>query len=247
MDTRRVDLRSTLVRSYFDQPDKYLYLHYYVDVKAQVLRELCGIIKEASILDVGCGNGIMSKQYYAQGRNHLTLLDVSANMLALAKENFASENSADGYATFIHGDLDCLTAAPAFDYILALGVLAHVPTPELFSAKLASLLKPGGRLLLQLTDYETFLGALRWHHQKIRDSILRCRGYRMNKLKVTQIQSHLSSHGLVTEAIVRYSINFPGMDRILPDRMMFKYENWVRKNKMLSRWGSEAMMMFYKE
>ena len=235
------------VRSYFDQTDNYLNLSYVINVRTEIVGKLCGAVNDACILDVGCGNGAISRQFFTKGKNHLTLLDISANMLAIAKQGFASENSADGSVTFVLGDVSHLDVTLAFDYILALGVLGHVNTPKLFIKKLACLLKPGGRLLLQLTDYGTPLGALLWHYQTKREFILKRRKYKLNKLSLTQIQLQASHCGLITEGLARHFLILPGIDKFIPDRILFKYESAVWRSKMLSRWGADCVVMFKKD
>lgn len=93
------------VRSYFDRTERYLSVRYYIDTRVQIVEELCGNMKGAHILDVACGDGAISKQLYMRGDNERTLLDISSNMLAIAKRNFASERLADGKAKFILGDV----------------------------------------------------------------------------------------------------------------------------------------------
>ena len=236
--------RLEAVRSFFDQTDRYLGLRYYIDVRAQIVGELCGDLESIQILDIGCGNGAISKQFYVTGRNDLTLVDISGNMLELARRNFASTGFADGDAAFVLGDVDCLPANSAFDYVLALGLLGHADNPRLLIAKLAALLKPEGRLVLQFVDSGTRLGALHWYHQAFRELVTKSRGYMPSRLEWSQVQRHAGECGLTPEALVRHRLTLPGMDRLIPDRILFKLDSVARTNRFLSRFGSDCIVMF---
>lgn len=78
----------------------------------------------ASVLDLGCGNGVLLT---ALPRNvNYTGLDFSQTLINEAKKHFPDQ-------TFILGDIIDPTiwqGLPQFDFIAALAVFHHLPTPE---------------------------------------------------------------------------------------------------------------------
>ncbi len=91
-------------------------------------------------LDVGCGEGRLSAQMATRAK-HVTAIDISTQMVALARENVRAKN-----VTFIEGDvLDYPFAAESFDFIAAVAVLHHMPFGDSLR-RLSGLLRRGGVL-----------------------------------------------------------------------------------------------------
>ncbi len=107
------------------------------------------------LLDVGCGDGSISLQLLTSG-SHLTLLDLSANMVALAKKNVPEEFSANVVVrneNFIGASFN----SDPFDLVVTVGVMAHVDSPNTFLAEIRTLLRPGGSLIIEFTDSQHFV------------------------------------------------------------------------------------------
>ena len=107
------------------------------------------LLPGAKILDVGCGAGIPVAQHLA-GTFSLTGIDISSNMIALAKKNVPT-------AEFIIADV-MKTEFPAgsFDAIVSFYAIFHIPRQEhqyLFR-KFAQWLRPGGLLLFTVARYD---------------------------------------------------------------------------------------------
>lgn len=111
------------------------------DQGATVLRWLESASRNnMNILEVGCGAGWLCPWLKVYG--HVTATDLSDEVLSRARQRVPD-------VSFIVGDFMTLDFAPAsFDVIIALEVLSHVADQPGFVAKLASLLKPGGMLML---------------------------------------------------------------------------------------------------
>lgn len=93
-----------------------------------------------AILDVGCGAGWMCAQLTRFGT--VTGTDLADEVLARAATRWLQ-------VRFVPGDFMALPFPPAaFDVIVCFEVLAHVADQPAFVAKLASLLVPGGTLVL---------------------------------------------------------------------------------------------------
>jgi SAM-dependent methyltransferase len=102
----------------------------------------------ASVLDVGCGNGLpLTRVLIDQGCEVLGV-DSSPNMLARFAVNFPD------VPTICAPIQDCDLAGLTFDAAIAWGVMFHLPNSEQVKAiaKVASVLKPGGLFLFTSGD-----------------------------------------------------------------------------------------------
>ena len=103
----------------------------------------------AKVLDVGCGGGILSEALAASGAI-VTSVDLSADLIEVAKLHKppamnidyrlqSAESLAAEFESHSH---------EKFDAICCMEMLEHVPEPEEILAACATLLKPGGVLVL---------------------------------------------------------------------------------------------------
>src|SRR5437588_12945296 len=135
------------VKTFFDQTELYLKIDYNIRIRTEVVKGFVGDYQFNSILDIGCGSGAISLPLLRQN-NHLTLLDVSSNMLSIARSSIPpglAGNVETINEDFMHAELP----SQAYDLVLCIGVLAHVDSPAAVIAKMVSLLKPGGSIIVQ--------------------------------------------------------------------------------------------------
>lgn len=97
-------------------------------------------------LDAGCGSGRWG-QIVASKVKKLYLLDASLKALSVARNNLSNYSN----VTFIHKPIeeDMLPEA-SLDFAYSLGVLHHLPDPQLALSAIAKTLKPGAPLLVYL-------------------------------------------------------------------------------------------------
>jgi 2-polyprenyl-3-methyl-5-hydroxy-6-metoxy-1,4-benzoquinol methylase len=106
--------------------------------------------KELTILDAGCGNGIMTA--YMSSRGHRARgFDQSTTGIAIARETFPRtqfdlKSIYDDYRT-LHAEVDVVTS---FE------VIEHLTRPAEMLARAYEVLKPGGALILS-TPYHGYL------------------------------------------------------------------------------------------
>ena len=102
----------------------------------------------SKVLDVGCGAGIPVARHLA-GMFSLTGIDISSNMIALAKKNVPT-------AKFIIADvMETEFPAGSFDAIVSFYAIFHIPRQahqDLFR-RFAQWLRPGGLLLFTVARY----------------------------------------------------------------------------------------------
>lgn len=127
-------------------------LHYIKNQKLQhtlaeeILEEL-NIAQGAEILDVGCGDGSLTKKIALLAKNgKVTGLDASKSMIAYAKENSCSGVFPN--LDFIYGKVEDTSLEKKFDLIVSFSCFHWVRDAETAIRNLSKALKPGGQLVL---------------------------------------------------------------------------------------------------
>lgn len=104
------------------------------------------------VLDVGCGVGRLTR-VLAQRARQVTGLDVSAEMLAQARQNLAGTEDVG----WVQGSGTDLAGIPdaSVDVVISLVVFQHVPDPAItlgYVREIARVLAPGGWTAFQVSD-----------------------------------------------------------------------------------------------
>lgn len=109
-----------------------------------------GLSPGDTVLDVGSGLGgsafLMAREFGARVHG----IDVSANMVALAK-NKCRQEQLESLVRFTRGDCLDLTVARAYQAVYSRDVILHIAEKRRLFETLREVLVPGGRLLF--TDY----------------------------------------------------------------------------------------------
>lgn len=100
-----------------------------------------GAFAGADVLDVGCGTGVLIGDYLSRGARSVTAIDLSPEMVSIAREKFPQEN-----VTIRCGDVETETFDRKFDRIMVYNAFPHFPNPERLIAVLSALLQPDGTL-----------------------------------------------------------------------------------------------------
>lgn len=88
---------------------------------------IVGECKDRKILDVGCGPCTYT-QYFVEKKAEVTAIDVSRNMIELARKNLTKTGF--GNARLILGDFLQHDFTEVFDYTLAIGFFDYIGIPE---------------------------------------------------------------------------------------------------------------------
>lgn len=99
-------------------------------------------IKEnINVLDVACGTGVLFPFYLERNVNSITAVDLSPEMVKIAKSKFPQ-------AEVICGDAENITFDRQFDVIMIYNAFPHFPEPQKVIENLAKHLKDGGRICI---------------------------------------------------------------------------------------------------
>jgi ubiquinone/menaquinone biosynthesis C-methylase UbiE len=146
--------KSKIVKELFEDTALYLTYDYNLQIRKENLEALTRDLKYKSVLDMPCGTGSISLPLLKNAKT-LTLIDISSNMLSIAKSNIPDDEKHK--VTFINNDFFNIDIKPnTYDLVICLGLLAHVNSPEQLLNKLSHIISPGGYLIIQNTDSAHF-------------------------------------------------------------------------------------------
>jgi tRNA (uracil-5-)-methyltransferase TRM9 len=125
-------------------------------VQPGVIRAIQNMPENASVLDVGCGNGMLASTLYKMGhRGSYIGLDSISELLTIACENCTHPN-----AIFLNRDITKsdweLGLSDPFNRIFAFAILHHIPGKALRERVLGTfrnLLHPNGKLIFSLWNF----------------------------------------------------------------------------------------------
>lgn len=98
-----------------------------------------------SVLDVGCGGGLLSEPLARLGAA-VTGIDPEPGCVEIARHHAAEAGLEIAYEALPIEDL--VAAGRSFDIVLALEVVEHVPEPDAFIRWVAAAVRPGGLVVL---------------------------------------------------------------------------------------------------
>lgn len=154
VDAGEVARFDALAKEWWDQKGPMKPLHRINPVRLAFLRQrICDhferdasrldALEGLSVLDIGCGGGILSEPMARMGAT-VTGVDPAAENIAIARSHAEEQGLAIEYVNGLAEDLSA--AGRTFDIVLAMEVVEHVPDVSSFVATAASLIRPGGML-----------------------------------------------------------------------------------------------------
>ena len=171
------------------------------------IMELLNPTSNSSLLDVGCGSGILIQKLLSLKRNmKLYGLDITPKMVEVAIKKFTNNSNVEitlGSAVKMPYKDD------SFDYVTCASSFHHHPNPFQSIKEMVRVLKPGGRLLILDMCIEGFLRKLLFKIENMyhnEGKVFRLTNKEMydlyKKVRLTQItQSTFLYFTLITEGI----------------------------------------------
>lgn len=134
---------SDLAHRWWDPQGEFRPLHDINPLRLDWIDQRAGLAGK-SVLDVGCGGGILAEAMAARGAT-VTGIDMSEKSLRVAELHRLESGAAVGYEEAMAEDF-AERHAGEFDVVTCMELLEHVPQPSSVVAACARLVKPGGQV-----------------------------------------------------------------------------------------------------
>ena len=142
-DQSELEKFSQLAHRWWDPGSDFKPLHDINPLRLAWIDGHCGLAGK-TVLDVGCGGGLLSEAMSAQGAR-VTGIDLSDQALSVARLHLLESGRQVDYRKVSAEDLATLEAG-AFDVVTCMEMLEHVPDPASTVAACATLARPGGHV-----------------------------------------------------------------------------------------------------
>lgn len=106
-----------------------------------IILDNAGVNEKINVLDVACGTGVLFPYYLERNVKSITAIDLSPEMVKIAKSKFPQAN-------VICGDAENIILDKQFDAIMIYNAFPHFPEPEKVIESLSKALKTGGRFTI---------------------------------------------------------------------------------------------------
>ena len=106
-----------------------------------IILDNAGIRNSIDVLDIGCGTGVLFPYYLERQVNSITAVDLSPEMVKIARNKFPQAN-------VICSDAEEITFDDKFDCVIIYNAFPHFPNPARLIENLLKALKSGGRFTI---------------------------------------------------------------------------------------------------
>ncbi|MBI3778096.1 MAG: bifunctional 2-polyprenyl-6-hydroxyphenol methylase/3-demethylubiquinol 3-O-methyltransferase UbiG [Gammaproteobacteria bacterium] len=132
-----------LAARWWDPHSEFRPLHEINPLRLNYINDRVGL-KDKTVLDIGCGGGILAESMAAHGAT-VTGIDLGEAPLAVAKLHLKESGLKVDYRHVSAEDL-ARERPGSFDVVTCMEMLEHVPEPSSTIAACAKLVKPGGQV-----------------------------------------------------------------------------------------------------
>lgn len=232
------------VKAFFDRPDYLKNSSDRIAIRSILVSKFLGAQSDVSILDIGCGDGSLSLPLLNE-KNQLTLVDISGNMIHEVSKRIPPHLT--NHVRLINDTFESVSDDLRFDIVLCVGVLAHVPDVASLLQKIATVLKPGGLLVIETTPNPYPIGKVLYPYYYLRQLLSGTKlEYTKNRITVDNLIQDAKSIGLNFLESVRYSFPLPGMSHWSHELKM-RYTFFTLENRLMSKLGTEYIMLFQRK
>jgi ubiquinone/menaquinone biosynthesis C-methylase UbiE len=121
----------------------------------EAAREYLGVVRGRRVLEIGCGRGSFAREVSSRVPSLLVACDYSPTAVLMARDSAPQ-------LAFVVADIQRLPfRQDAFDVVISLETIEHVPEPKRGVAELGRVLTLGGTLLLTTPNYLGIMGLFR--------------------------------------------------------------------------------------
>jgi len=142
VDQAEIKKFSDLSTRWWDKESEFKPLHKINPLRLDYICQHAGDLKGKSILDVGCGGGILSDSM-AEAGGKVTGIDMAEKSLSVAKLHQLESGQTVDYQKITAEEL-AAKQTEKFDLVTCMEMLEHVPDPSSIICACADLVKPGG-------------------------------------------------------------------------------------------------------
>jgi 2-polyprenyl-6-hydroxyphenyl methylase/3-demethylubiquinone-9 3-methyltransferase len=145
-DPQEVAKFDALASRWWDPHSEFKTLHDINPLRVEYIERLVGDLKGQSILDIGCGGGILAEALARHGAD-VTGIDLAASSLEVARLH-RLESQVDVDYRLISAEELAVQQPGHWDIVTCMEMLEHVPDPASIIQSCADLVKPGGHVFL---------------------------------------------------------------------------------------------------
>jgi 2-polyprenyl-6-hydroxyphenyl methylase/3-demethylubiquinone-9 3-methyltransferase len=145
VDTDEIQKFSDLAARWWDPAGEMSTLHVINPVRLRYIERAAGGLKGKTVLDVGCGGGLLTEAMAKAGANALGI-DLADASIEVARQHAKDQSVKVEYRTVAAEDL-AAERPGSFDLVCCMEMLEHVPDPAQTVAACAQLVKPGGNVV----------------------------------------------------------------------------------------------------
>lgn len=141
-DQAELDKFSALASRWWDPESEFKPLHAINPLRLNWIQERTGPLAGKTVLDVGCGGGILSESMAKEGAD-VTGIDLADKSLTVARLHGLESGIKVDYREISAEDL-ALQKPGHYDVVTCMEMLEHVPNPASIVQACATMVKPGG-------------------------------------------------------------------------------------------------------
>ena len=146
VDPAEIAKFEALASRWWDPQSEFKPLHEINPLRLDYIDQHCGGLEGKTVIDVGCGGGILSESLAAKGAD-VTGIDIAAKALSVAKLHLHESGLKVNYQLTTAESWAEQNPARA-TVVTCMEMLEHVPDPASVVAACADLLKAGGHLFM---------------------------------------------------------------------------------------------------
>lgn len=143
VDPQELNKFATLAHKWWDANSEFKPLHDINPLRLCYIDQYASLTKK-TVLDVGCGGGILSESMAAKGA-HVTGIDLGEKALGVARLHQLESGANVNYRCIAVEQL-AAEQPQHYDVVTCMEMLEHVPDPASIVASCAALVKPGGQV-----------------------------------------------------------------------------------------------------